>query len=554
MVTTTSRILGPDGQPIPINKLSKQLASEPQTARLAGLHSEYQDHPTRGLTPARLARLYEDAEQGDLTAQGRLAEDMEEKDAHLFAELSKRRQALLTVDWMLVPPADASASEKADCAALESILRDEMDLDQLIIDLAEGILPGYSCIELEWAQSEGQWRFEPHSRPADWFTVQAEDRNTLRLRNNQPGGEALRPWGWIVHKHPAKSGYLTRAGLVRVLGWPFLFRNLTARDLAEFLEIYGLPLRLGRYPNGATPEEKSTLMQAVVNIGHAAAGILPEGMSVEFQQAATGAADPFMAMMTWAEASISKAILGGTLTSQVDGKGSYAAAQTHNEVRGDILRADLRLIARTLTRDLVTPLARLNTRLQRLPSFRFDTAEAEDMTAIANALPNLVDAGVRIPARWVHDKLRIPEPEGDEPVLARPASQPATPNVADATRRVAPHVTGCQCDGCLGLAVLRGDHLADAGNMMARDGRDGLDEAIDDELSDWRPVMQGMIDPIQQALDEAAARADSAAELIARLPDLLASIDPDALHERLTRAAFAARLAARAGVTVKGGD
>ena len=90
--------------------------------------------------------------------------------------------------------------------------------------------------------------------------------------------------------------------------------------------------------------------------------------------------------------------------------------------------------------------------------------------------------------------------------------------------------------------------------MMARDGRDGLDDAIDDELSEWRPVMQSMIDPIQQALDEAAARGDSAAELIALLPDLLTSIDPDALHERLTRAAFAARLAASAGVTVKSGD
>ncbi|MFZ5466602.1 MAG: DUF935 domain-containing protein [Pseudomonadota bacterium] len=527
MVTTTSRILGPDGQPIQL----KQLASEPQTARLAGLHSEYQDHPTRGLTPARLARLYEDAEQGDLTAQGRLAEDMEEKDAHLFAELSKRRQALLTVDWMLVPPADASASEKADCAALESIMRDELDLDQLIIDLAEGILPGYSCIELEWAQSEGQWRFEPHSRPADWFTVQAEDRNTLRLRNNQPGGEALRPWGWIVHKHPAKSGYLTRAGLVRVLGWPFLFRNLTARDLAEFLEIYGLPLRLGRYPNGATPEEKSTLMQAVVNIGHAAAGILPEGMSVEFQQAATGAADPFMAMMQWAEQSISKAILGGTLTSQVDGKGSYAAAQTHNEVRGDILRADLRLIARTLTRDLVTPLARLNTRLQRLPSVRFDTAEAEDMTAIANALPNLVDAGVRIPARWVHDKLRIPEPEGDEPVLARPTAQPATPNVADATRRAAPHVTGCQCDGCLGLAALKATPPSD-------DLQDQLDRLDPPNQHDQA---QAMIRPLLDAMREGMSP-EQAMDAVA---EAYPAMDADLLTEALARAMFAAELAGR---------
>lgn len=486
-----SKILDAYGNPIQV----KQLAAPVQTAQLSALRSEYQNHPTRGLTPSLLARLYEDAEQGDLTAQAQLAEDMQEKDAHLFAELSKRRQALLTVDWALVPPRAASAAEKTATAELEAVLRDEMDFDALLTDLGEGILPGYAGIELAWAQSEGQWRCTPHSRPADWFTVLPDDRDTLRLRNNQPGGEALRPWGWIVHKHPAKSGYLTRAGLVRVLGWPFLFRNLSARDLAEFLEIYGLPLRLGRYPNGASAEEKSTLMNAVVSIGHAAAGILPEGMSVEFQQAATGVADPFMAMMAWAEASISKAILGGTLTSQVDGKGSYAAAQTHNEVRGDILKADLRLAARSLTRDLVVPLARLNTSLTRMPSFVFDVSENEDISALADALPKLVDAGVQIPASWVHEKLSIPLPQGNEPVLMRPVA--AQPGAALSTQ----HLSGCQCSGCTGMAALatssgQPDPIQPAQQIAAR-----LNAEAQPVMADWLAQIEVMLESAS-SLDE----------------------------------------------------
>lgn len=522
MVAST-RILGPDGKPIQL----KQLASEPQTARLSGLRTEFQDHPTRGLTPSKLARLYEDAEQGDLTAQARLAEDMEEKDAHIYAELSKRRLALLTVDWMITPPTDASSAEKRDCATLEAMLHEEFDIDQLILDMAEGILPGYACIELEWAQSEGQWRCTPHARPADWFTVAEDDRDTLRLRTNQPGGEALRPWGWIIHKHPAKSGYITRAGLVRVLGWPFLFRNLTARDLAEFLEIYGLPLRLGRYPTGATEEEKRTLMSAVVNIGHAAAGILPEGMAIEFQQAATGAADPFMAMMDWAEKSISKAILGGTLTSTVDGRGSYAAAQTHNEVRRDILKADLRLIARTITRDLITPLARLNTRMQRMPSFRFDTAEAEDMNAIAAALPGLVDAGVQIPARWVHDKLRIPQPEGDEPVLARHMMQP----VATSMQHTSPHISGCSCEGCTGTAALKVDGMDD--DLQAQ-----IDHLDPPHLHDQA---QAMIRPLLRALRDGM----SPEQALNAIAEAHPAMDIDLLTEALARAMFALELAGR---------
>lgn len=52
----TSRILGPDGQPIKMPDLQ-----EPQTARLAHLQRELQTHPTRGITPSRLAKILDAA-------------------------------------------------------------------------------------------------------------------------------------------------------------------------------------------------------------------------------------------------------------------------------------------------------------------------------------------------------------------------------------------------------------------------------------------------------------------------------------------------------------
>ena len=206
---------------------------------------------------------------------------------------------------------------------------------------------------------------------------------------------------------------MVRGGLARVLAWPYLFRNFSARDLAEFLEIYGLPLRLGTYPPGASEQEKATLMRAVVAIGHAAAGIIPEGMKVEFQEAAKGASDPFMAMIDWSERSMSKAILGGTLTTQTDkGGGTYALGAVHNEVRKDIRVSDIRQIGRTLVRDLAVPLLRLNTSMTRTPRWNWDDREAKDFS-IVDPLTKLAQAGVAVPVSWVRDKLRIPEPEGD---------------------------------------------------------------------------------------------------------------------------------------------
>ena len=58
MVTTT-RIVGPDGQPFNVSELR-----EPQTAKLTSLHHEFQGHPSRGLTPSRLAQIMDAAEQG----------------------------------------------------------------------------------------------------------------------------------------------------------------------------------------------------------------------------------------------------------------------------------------------------------------------------------------------------------------------------------------------------------------------------------------------------------------------------------------------------------
>lgn len=416
------------------------LKGEPQTASLGYLQREFAEHPSRGLTPARLAGIFEDAENGDLTAQAQLAEDMEEKDAHLYAELQKRKLAVLTVDWDLRPPLEATAREREATAYIETLLR-ELDFDNLLLDLAAGILPGVAAIEVDWDYSAGQWLPKGlYYRPGDWFMTPADSRQELRLRTPDGQGEPLRPWGWILHKHRAKSGYVARAGLCRVLAWPFLFRNFAARDLAEFLEIYGLPLRLGHYPPGSSAEEKATLMRAVAGIGHAAAGIIPEGMRIEFQEAAKGASDPFTAMMDWAEKSMSKAILGGTLGSQTDSGGAYALGEIHDRQRLEIRRADLRQIAATLTRQLVLPLLRLNTGVERAPQLVFDAEEAEDLKTYAESIPRLVQAGLRIPARWAREKLKIPAPDEGEEVLqaqaAPVAALKARPGGATALRDV----------------------------------------------------------------------------------------------------------------------
>ena len=433
------------------NPIQREVLQTEQTSQLMDLYHRIAAHPVRGLTPQRLNRILEDAEMGNIVAQHELFMDMEERDSHIFAEMNKRKRALLTLNWSVEAPDDAAPAEEELAESAEDWLKSIPNLPELFFDCMDAVGHGFACLEIDWMRRDSDWvpRAVTH-RPQSWFWIRPQHPDEVRLRDGSVDGAVLWPFGWVKHIHKAKSGYIARSGLHRVLSWPFLFRAYSARDLAEFLEIYGLPLRLGKYPNGANEAEKNTLLRAVVGIGHDAAGIIPQGMEIDFKEAAKGTHDPFMAMMNWSEISVSKAVLGGTLTSQADGKSSTnALGNVHNEVRHDLLESDARQVANTLTQSLIYPYLALNrgfSDMQRVPRLVFDTRQPADLALYADSLPKLVGIGMEIPTAWAHETLHIPKRQKTEPVLK--ASVVAAPASDNATQQVA------SADAALRLAVL----------------------------------------------------------------------------------------------------
>lgn len=520
----TSTILGPDGQPIRTTDLA-----EPQTARLASLQHELQSHPTRGLTPSKLARILDGAEAGDVVAQYELFEDMEEKDGHIASEMGKRRRALL-LDWEVAPPDNADAAEKSNAERLSELLHEISDFEDMLFDVTDAIGKGFACLEIEWQRVDGAWvpKTITH-RPQSWFQFHRGYRQEIRLRTGASvdgvPGEALAPFGWITHVHKAKSGYLERSALFRQLVWTYLFKNYSVGDLAEFLEIYGIPLRLGKYPPSASEKEKATLLRALVGVGHNAAGIVPEGMLLEFHDAATGDPAAFELMMDWCEKNQSKVILGGTLTSGADGKTSTnALGNVHNEVRKDLRDSDIRQVCATLSRDLLYPMAALNGLapggLRRAARLRLSTGETEDVTAYADALPKLVDVGVQIPVQWAHEKLGIPLPQAGDPVLARaPAAGMQPPAAATAVLAARPGATVTPAERQPLLPASWGDRTA----------------------ADAAPAVQSWIVQIRDLVASAHSLEEIRDGLMRLYPDMTIAQYADAMTQALRAAQLAGR-------------
>ncbi len=421
-MVTTSRIVDVNGQPIPLAQIR-----EPQTSHMTTLQNEYASHPSRGLTPSKLARILDTAEQGDIVAQYELFEDMEEKDGHIMSEMGKRRRAVLGLEWNIVPPDDASAAEKKAADALMNLMQGLDEFENVLFDLTDAIGKGFACLEFDgWDRIDGAWL--PRDiiyRQQTWFQLVRGTKQELRLRGGM-GGEALQPFGWLVHTHKAKSGYLERSALFRTLVWPYLFKNYSVGDLAEFLEVYGIPMRVGKYPSGATEKEKLTLLRALAQLGHNAAGIIPIGMELDFLNAAQGDPKAFELMISWCERTQSKAILGGTLTSQADGKSSTnALGNVHNEVRKELLESDAKQLAQSLSRYLIYPMAVLNglaSDWRRCPRLQLITEQPEDFKKYSEALPVFLDMGFRIKRQWAQERVGIPEPDDDEDLLVAPKS------------------------------------------------------------------------------------------------------------------------------------
>jgi phage gp29-like protein len=237
----------------------------------------------------------------------------------------------------------------------------------------------------------------------------------------QPMTAPLEPFKFIVHFSKAKSGLPIRGGIARAAGWSYLFKNYGLKDWVTFAEVFGQPLRLGKYGSGATEADKQSLLSAVANIGTDAAAIIPDSMLIEFTEARqTGSAELYERFCEYLDRQVSKAVLGQTLTTELPrGGGSRAAAQVHDGVRRDILTADARRLGATLLRDLVKPLVDLNAGPQRqYPRLDLVLPTDQDDAQFAGVIVELADRGLRIGQKTVLDRLGLPVASPDEAILS----------------------------------------------------------------------------------------------------------------------------------------
>ena len=451
---------------------------------ISGVRDISSSYPSNGLVPRRLARILREADEGDITAYMELAEEMEEKEMQYASVLGTRKRAVAQQE-ITVKPADDSAQALRHAEFVEEFLNRDC-LSEEIFDVMDAVGKGFSVSEIIWDTSCGQWmpqRLELID--PKWFTFDRNDMRTIMLKT-EDGARPLTPYKYLT---------------------------------AKILEVYGQPIRIGKYGSSSTDEDRNKLLRAVYNIGSDAAVIIPESMAIDFisETQRSSSTESYEKFANYVDLSISKAVLGQTTTTDAV-SGGHAVSKEHNEVRHDIMWSDIKQLQAALKRDIVRPMIDLNFGTQdKYPDIVIGNEEREDISVLATVIKDLVPLGLKVSASEVRSKLGLQAPKDDDDVLEyTPAVNPALNEKA---------LNEALNDG---LTALEPDDMELAAREMA---------------AEYEETLSGILTPVEEAIKNCNSYEEARRVLLEVYPDM----DTDRLETVLTQAFFRANINGRVG-------
>ncbi|MDP2548495.1 DUF935 domain-containing protein [Oceanobacter sp. 4_MG-2023] len=534
-----SLILDHNGQPFKKTELSKSVAAP----SITGIRNIWNfGTQAEWLSPERLAQILRDAAEGDADAYLTLAEEIEERDPHYASVLGTRKRAVSGLPTMVEAATDDKKDQEITDAVRALIRRPEFH--DMADDLLDALGKGFSVVEMNWDTKRQPW--EPRTRnekvDGEWQEVEGyEHRDPRFFQFDRVSGKQLRikdeadmldglplpPHKFIVHKPRLKTGLPIRGGLARLVAVSYMCKSYTVTDWLAFAEVFGMPLRVGRYNPNATPADINTLINAIANIGTDAAAAIPDTMRIDFESPGnvSGGADVFKNLAEWLDKQVSKAVLGQTASTEGT-PGKLGNDDAQDDVRTDILKADARQLSNTINKHLVRSFVDLNFGPQEhYPRVEFQVIEPEDTEALTAALKELVPLGLKVEASVIRDKLGLPDPEPGAELLGAQQQTPApTPTPALNQQH-----HGCHCAHCSSTATAINRQLPDPAEQA-------LDELEQDGLANW----QQQIDPVLQPIRDLLESVDTAEDFAAGLQDLLDEMDDSDLVSKLALQMFLA--------------
>ncbi len=438
-------------------------------------------------------------------ARGLKIYDEIERDCHAYAVLQKRKMAVVSRPWDVVPASSRRQDKQA--AELVQAALDALPFDRICLDLLDANLKGYAVGEVMWAELNGLLLpADVLARDQRRFVFDTRSRLRLLTPSAPSLGEDVPDRKFIVHRFGGKAGNPYGLGLGTRLFWPVFFKRKDITFWLIFADKFGSPTATGKYPQGASPDEKKKLLSVRKPRAQDTGITIPEGMVIELLEASrSGSTDAYERLARYMDEQISEAVLGETMSTSAQGAGlGSGQANVHNAVRRELAQADADLLSDTLNATLVKWIAELNAPGAKPPTVWRDFSDPEDLQA-RRARAEGDEVLLRLGYRPTPEYIRTTYGEGFEPDTAR---------------------------------AMPGGSAADAASFAESGDGDELDALAALMESDWERTK----DPILAPILALAERCASLEEFRDSLPGLIQDMDVSAFAETLAQGQFAAHV------------
>jgi len=447
-----------------------------------------------------------------------------DRDPHAGAVLQTRALAVVGKDWSIVPARSARRAGRPAATPREQLVADfvtgvleDCNFDQARAELLQAILYGYYAAEVLWkVRPDGRIGIArlmgKHPRRF-CFTPERELR--LLTPQNMIDGEPVPARKFVVFTWGDSDNPYGR-GLGRRLWWPVWFKKNGIKFWMIFLDKFGMPTTVGKYPPGTLKEEQDALLAAIEAIQTDTGSKIPDTMSIEFLEAARSGTVTHEALCEYMDRQISKAVLGQTASTEGT-PGKLGNEEAQDNVRQDILEADADLLDTVLNETLIRWIVDYNfagvTDYPKIVTHASSRPDLAERIGIDAKLAS--EVGLPMSRQYFYETYGIPEPaEGEELAVPSPKA-PAAPVGKD--------------DG-------------DRGAKFAERTRFTPDqEALERFIEQAAAAPPG----IEQKIIDTVAGAQSYAEAMTALLELYPELDAGELAGLLERALFNAELFGR---------
>ena len=296
-------------------------------------------------------------------------------DPHVYACIQSRKAGVQSLEWEI----NRGVDKDKNAEIIENVLK-KIDIHKLISDILDATSFGFQPLEIMWKKSENGYVLPEKisAKSAEWFCFDNDNNLKFRTKENYYGELLPDKKFLLVQNNPTYENPYGERTLSRVF-WSVTFKKGGLKFWAVFTEKYGMPHLIGKHPRGASRDETDSLANMLEDMIQDAIAVIPDDSSVEIQEAnKTSSAEIYDKLIDKMNAEISKAILGQTLTTEVGSMGSYAAANTHMQVRKDIIASDQKLVESVINK-LIRWIYEINFPNTEIPVFSMYEEEEVDL-------------------------------------------------------------------------------------------------------------------------------------------------------------------------------